>query len=139
MREAAAQNLGNAKSVTIQAFGDERYLGLAGNTHGRYTYEKNMSIEKINEDQEKGYTYFRTKKSKPSEKAVNIRIDYFKLFERDREKEMKLTSEEQLKLYKEQLEELGKKYKMTTDQVRKEMEEFDKYSEEDIVEDAMIK
>ena len=50
-----------------------------------------------------------------------------------------ITSEEQLKLYKEQLEELGKKYKMTTDQVRKEMEEFDKYSEEDIVEDAMIK
>ena len=127
MKEAAIQNLGNSKGIYVDAFGDERFLKLAGNTHGSYKYGKITSSSP---------DFFLSKRSKPSEKVVNITIDYFKLYERDREKEAKLqTNEEKLKLYDDHLEELSKKYNMSKDEIVEKMDEFNKYQHEDVVPD----
>ena len=130
MKEAAIQNLGNSKGIHVNAFGDERFLKLAGNTHGLYTYSKYDKISNTSSN------YFLSKRSKPSEKVVNITIDYFKLYERDWKKEIKLqTNEEKLKLYDEHLEELSKKYNMSKDEIVEKMDEFNKYQHEDVVPD----
>lgn len=108
MKYAAENNIGNSDDIMVYAFGDKRFYGAVGNTHGHLRINKDKKID--TED-------YRPKTTMLDDKTIEIEVEKSKLT-----KELfKKNPDKQEENYKKVVEEMGKKYKITEKELQDNM------------------